>query len=129
MNNVKDVEAGLPPKDNQCGWNWASIFIGGCGPDGNKKCKDDFDKEVDTKFPYGEELPYSCKCDNFLDKHLCRCNVPRLDFFDGACGPDGNKTCINEVVKKGGEGKNKPSSCECTEYLTQHVCRCNLLPC
>ncbi|CAF2026477.1 putative defensin-like protein 234 [Brassica napus] len=67
MNNVKDVEAGLTPMDNQCG---------------------------------------------------------RKDIFVGGCGPDGNKTCINDFVKKGGEG-NRPSSCECDDFGEEHLCRCN----
>lgn len=48
----------------------------------------------------------------------------RKDIFVGGCGPDGNKTCINDFVKKGGEG-NRPSSCECDDFGEEHLCRCN----
>ncbi|XP_019087140.1 PREDICTED: putative defensin-like protein 235 [Camelina sativa] len=48
----------------------------------------------------------------------------RKDIFVGGCGSDGNKTCINDFVKKGGVA-NKPSSCECDNFGFEHLCRCN----
>ncbi|KAF8047174.1 hypothetical protein N665_3162s0001 [Sinapis alba] len=69
LNNIKDVEAGLTPMDNQCGRK--DIFVGGCGPDGNKTCINDFIKKGGAG-----NTPSSCECDNFGDEHLCRCNFP-----------------------------------------------------
>ncbi|CAN8325566.1 unnamed protein product [Cochlearia groenlandica] len=51
----------------------------------------------------------------------------RKDIFIGGCGSDGNQTCINDFVKKGGP-TNKPSSCECDNFGEEHLCRCNF-PC
>ncbi|XP_019088925.1 PREDICTED: putative defensin-like protein 235 [Camelina sativa] len=48
----------------------------------------------------------------------------RKDIFVGGCGSDGNKTCINDFVKKGGAA-NKPFSCECDNFGFEHLCRCN----
>ncbi|XP_019088096.1 PREDICTED: putative defensin-like protein 234 [Camelina sativa] len=49
----------------------------------------------------------------------------RKDIFLGGCGSDGNKTCINDFVKK---GRGQPSSCECDNFGEEHLCRCNF-PC
>ncbi|KAF8047179.1 hypothetical protein N665_3162s0006 [Sinapis alba] len=66
---VSYVEAGLTPMDNQCGRK--DIFVGGCSPDGNKTCINDFVKKGGAG-----NTPSSCECDNFGDEHLCRCNLP-----------------------------------------------------
>ncbi|KAF8052704.1 hypothetical protein N665_1518s0007 [Sinapis alba] len=59
LNNIKDVEAGLTPMDNQCGQK--DIFT----------CINDFVKKGGAG-----NTPSSCECDNFGDEHLCRCNLP-----------------------------------------------------
>ncbi|XP_018461424.2 putative defensin-like protein 234 [Raphanus sativus] len=67
MNNVKDVEANLTPMG--CGGSGKDLFMGGCGPDGNKTCINEFVKKR------GEaNRPDSCKCDEFSIQHLCLCN-------------------------------------------------------
>ncbi|CAL9226387.1 unnamed protein product [Arabidopsis halleri] len=51
----------------------------------------------------------------------------RKDIFLGGCGSNGNKTCINDFVKKGG-ASSKPNSCECDNFGEEHLCRC-YFPC
>ncbi|ESQ55145.1 hypothetical protein EUTSA_v10026978mg [Eutrema salsugineum] len=46
----------------------------------------------------------------------------RKDIFIGGCSQDGNNTCINDFVKKGGDA-NRPSSCEC-DTCDEQLCRC-----
>lgn len=48
----------------------------------------------------------------------------RKDIFAGGCGKDGNKACIDGFVKKGGAA-NRPSSCECDDFVDERLCRCN----
>ncbi|XP_023635336.1 putative defensin-like protein 234 [Capsella rubella] len=45
------------------------------------------------------------------------------DIFLGGCGKDGNKTCIDDFVKK---GAMKPKSCECDDFGDEHLCRCTM---
>ncbi|CAF2149106.1 hypothetical protein BRARA_A01228 [Brassica rapa] len=67
--HVKDVEAGLTPMGSLCGQK--DIFIGRCGRDGSETCINDFVKKGGDG-----NRPYSCKCDNFGKKRICRCKVP-----------------------------------------------------
>ena len=49
------------------------------------------------------------------------------DIFIGRCGRDGSETCINDFVKKGGDG-NRPYSCKCDNFGKKRICRCKV-PC
>ncbi|CAH8315474.1 unnamed protein product [Eruca vesicaria subsp. sativa] len=65
--NVRDVEAGFTPMGSLC--DEKDIFIGRCGHDGSERCINDFVKK-------GAITPYSCECNNFRKKHICRCQIP-----------------------------------------------------
>ncbi|KAF8101399.1 hypothetical protein N665_0206s0075 [Sinapis alba] len=68
LNNVKvNAEARFTPVGSLCGRK--EIFVGRCGLDGNNMCIEDFLKKEGDR-------PYSCECDNFDKKHLCRCDFP-----------------------------------------------------
>ncbi|KAL0738763.1 hypothetical protein Bca4012_014973 [Brassica carinata] len=47
------------------------------------------------------------------------------DIFVGRCGPNGDETCTNDFVKKGGD---RPYGCECNNFGNERLCRCDF-PC